>query len=118
MHEYLGGIVNSLDGYPQAIGGIEDHVHLLIGLKPTHCVWDFMRALKKGSSIWVHREIQQEKFAWQSGYSIFSVSANARERVKSYIGNQREHHRVKSFNEELMEMLEKAGVEYEPKYLA
>ena len=61
--------------------------------------------------------IGQKEFAWQDGYSIFSISATARSNVKSYITNQREHHRVKTFIEELTEMLEKAGVEYDPKYL-
>ena len=55
--------------------------------------------------------------AWQEGYAAFSVSAISREAVKHYIANQEEHHRVKSFREELVEMLNKAGVEYDPKYL-
>jgi REP element-mobilizing transposase RayT len=117
LHEYMGGIVLKLDGISQGIGGIEDHVHLLIGLKPTHRISDVMRELKKSSSQWIHQTIGQDKFAWQDGYSIFSVSATARDQVKKYIKNQREHHRVKSFREELIEMLEKAGVEYDPKYL-
>ena len=117
LHEYLGGIARTLGGFPQGIGGIEDHVHLLVGLKPTHCISDFMRELKKESSAWIHETIGQKKFAWQDGYAIFSISATARPNVKSYIANQREHHRVKSFIEELTEMLEKAGVEYDPKYL-
>jgi putative transposase len=117
LHEYLGGVVLGLDGFPQGIGGVEDHVHLLIGLKQTHRISDFVRELKKSSSQWVHEEIGQDKFAWQEGYSVFSLSADVRPRVKNYIANQREHHRVKTFREELIEMLEKAGLEYDPKYL-
>jgi REP element-mobilizing transposase RayT len=117
LHEYLGGVVRKLEGYPQGIGGIEDHVHLLVGLKPTHCISDFMRELKRSSSRWVHSEIGQGKFAWQDGYSVFSVSADARSRVKGYIAKQRNHHLVKSFRDEVIEMLNKAGVEYDPKYL-
>ena len=56
-------------------------------------------------------------FAWQEGYVAFTVSATAREVVKHYIADQEEHHRAKSFREELVEMLHKAGVEYDPKYL-
>ena len=56
-------------------------------------------------------------FAWQEGYAAFTVSATARDAVRNYIATQEEHHRVKSFREELMEMLRKAGVEYDPKYL-
>ncbi len=117
LHEYLGGIIKKLDGFPQGIGGVEDHVHLLIGLRPTHCISDVMRELKKSSSQWVHDEIGLKEFQWQEGYAVFSIGATTRPRVKAYIANQREHHRVKSFREELVEMLERAGVEYDPKYL-
>lgn len=92
-------------------------MHLLIGLRPTHCISDVMRELKKSSSQWVHDEIGLEKFQWQEGYAVFSIGATTRPKVKAYIANQREHHRVKSFREELVEMLERAGVEYDPKYL-
>ena len=99
------------------MGGIEDHVNLLIGLKTTHCIADFMRELKKSSSLWVHETIDLKDFAWQEGYGIFSVSATARDRVKAYIANQRAHHQKKGFREELIELLDRAGVEYDPKYL-
>ena len=117
LHEYLGGTVRGLGGFPEGIGGVADHVHLLVGLKATHCLADFMRELKKASSTWAHEEIGLQAFAWQEGYAAFTVSATAREGVKHYIANQEEHHRVKSFREELIEMLTKAGIEYDPKYL-
>ncbi len=117
MHEYLGGVVRGLDAVPQGIGGVEDHVHLLVGLKPTHRISDFVRELKKNSSKWIHTEIEQEKFGWQEGYSAFSVSANSRGGVQSYISNQEEHHRSKGFREELVEMLNLAKVEFDEKYL-
>jgi putative transposase len=117
LHDYLGGTVRGLGGFPEGIGGVADHAHLLVGLKATHCLSDFMRELKKTSSTWVHDEIGLRAFAWQEGYAAFTVSATAREAVRSYIANQKEHHRVKSFREELVEMLNKAGGEYDPKYL-
>ena len=117
MHEYLGGTVNGLGGVSQGVGGTADHVHLLIGLKSTHCLADFMRELKKAASIWVHDEIGFAKFAWQEGYGAFTVSPNARKGVATYIANQEKHHRTKSFHEELIEFLEQADVEYDPKYL-
>ena len=117
LHEYLGGTARGLKAFPQGIGGIEDHVHLLIGLKTTHRIADFMRELKKSSSEWVHETMGVKGFAWQQGYGIFSVSATARDRVKAYIANQRAHHQKKGFREELIELLERAGVEYDPKYL-
>ena len=117
LHDYLGGTVRGLGGFPEGIGGVADHVHLLVGLKATHCLSDFMRELKKASSTWVHEEIGMRAFAWQEGYAAFTVSATAREGVKHYIANQEEHHRAKSFREELVELLNKAGIEYDPKYL-
>ena len=78
LHDYLGGTVIGLGGFPQGIGGVADHVHLLVGLKATHCLADFMRELKKASSVWVHETIGQGDFAWQEGYSAFTVSPTAR----------------------------------------
>ena len=117
LHEYLGGTISGLGGFPQGIGGVADHVHLLIGLKSTHCLADVLRELKKASSVWVHEQIGFRPFAWQEGYAAFTVSATAREAVRKYIANQEEHHRVRSFREELIDMLYKAGIEYDPKYL-
>src|SRR5262245_8213566 len=108
LHEYLGGIVRGLGGIPQGVGGVSDHVHLLVGLKATHCLADFMRELKKASSLWVHDEIHEPQFGWQDGYAAFTVSATARNGVKGYIATQAEHHRVRSNQDELRELLVKA----------
>ena len=117
LHEYLGGTVKGLGAFPQGIGGIDDHVHLLIGFKATHRLSDFMQELKKSSSTWIHKEIESENFKWQEGYSAFSVSAPARQAVQRYIANQEEHHRKKSHLEEMIELLERAGIEFNPKFL-
>jgi len=117
LFEYLGGTVNGLAGQSQGVGGTADHVHLLVGLKATHRLSDFLRELKKASSIWVHQEIGVKGFGWQEGYGAFTVSPNARDHVRTYIAGQEEHHRARTFREELVELLERAGVEYEPKYL-
>jgi putative transposase len=116
MHAYLGGTVNGLDGHPQEIGGVADHVHLLVSLKPTACLSDFMRELKKASTVWI-KETHRPVFQWQEGYAAFTVSATATEAVRRYIANQEEHHRVKSFREELVEFLEKSGTAYDPRFL-
>ncbi len=117
LHEYLGGTVNGLKGVTQGVGGTADHVHLLVGLKTTHCVADFMRELKKASSAWVHETIGLKRFAWQEGYGAFTVSATARNQVKIYIANQEEHHRKKTFREEFEELLKRAGIDYDDKWL-
>jgi hypothetical protein len=89
----------------------------LVGLKATHCLTDVLRELKKAASIWVHDEIGLPSFAWQEGYAAFTVSATARTQVQSYIAHQEEHHRTKPFREELIKMLNDAGIEYDPQYL-
>lgn len=117
LHSYLAGTVKGLGGFPERVGGVEDHVHLLVGLKATHTLSDFMRELKKSSSTWVHNEIGELEFAWQQGYSAFTVGATSRKGVKIYITNQPEHHRQRSYREELICLLQKAGIEYNEAYL-
>ena len=117
LHEYLGGTISGLGGFPEGIGGVADHVHLLVGLKATHCLADVLRELKKASSAWIHEKIGFRPFVWQEGYAAFTVSATAREAVQKYIANQEEHHRTRSFREELIKLLGRARIEYDPKYL-
>jgi putative transposase len=117
LYEYLGGTIAGLGGVSERVGGTADHVHLLISLKATHCLADVMRELKKAASVWVHEELGLASFAWQEGYGAFTVSATSCDAVIRYIDNPDEHHRVKSFREEFIEMLEKAGIEFDPKYL-
>jgi REP element-mobilizing transposase RayT len=117
LHEYIGGTVRGLGGTPEVIGGVADHVHLLVALKSTHCLADVVRELKKASSAWVREEMGDRTFRWQEGYAAFTVSATARAAVGKYIANQEEHHRFKSFREEFVEFLEKAGIEYDQRCL-
>lgn len=117
LHKYLGGTVRGLDGVPTAVGGVEDHVHLLVGMKPIHCLANFVRELKKASSVWA-AENHEPKFSWQAGYSAFSISATHCAAVSRYIVTQEEHHRQTSFFDELKQLLEKNGVAYDPQYLA
>jgi putative transposase len=117
LHEYLGGTINGLGGASMGVGGFADHVHLLFGLKATHCLADVMRELKRSASVWVHEEIGNRRFVWQEGYAAFTVSAPACPSVRGYIDRQEAHHRQKSFREELVELLVLAGIEYEDRYL-
>jgi len=118
FHEYLGGTVHGLGGVPLIIGGVSDHVHLLVALKATHRFSDFVRELKKASSVWVHEEMKLAAFSWQEGYAAFTVSATARDDVRDYIAQQEEHHRGRTFCDELKAMLQKAGVQYDERYFA
>jgi putative transposase len=117
LHAYMGGAARQLDAVPEAIGGVADHVHLLLGLRATHCLSDVMRDIKRISSLWVHEKINDKEFQWQDGYGAFSVSATIVPKVKTYIARQEEHHRTKTFQEEYVEMLRLSGVEYDERYL-
>ncbi len=116
LHAYLGGIVKGMEGVPLAIGGVSDHVHLLVSLKSKHRLDYFLRDLKADSSTWVRNKIG-DSFKWQKGYGAFSVSPAGIEGVKKYVMNQALHHRKKSFQEEYIELLELSGIEYDEKYL-
>ena len=117
LHDYLGGTVNGFGGQSKCVGGTDDHVHLLVELRATHALADFIRELKKASSIWVHDELDQRDFAWQEGYAAFTVSASGVDEVRRYIENQEEHHRERTFGEELRLFLQKAGVKFDERYL-
>ena len=104
LHAYMGGIVKGINGVPLAVGGIEDHAHLLIGLRATHRLDYVLRDIKADSSSWVHTTVGQKKFEWQSSYLGLSVSPSQIEAGRNYIFNQEEHHRRKSFKEEYLEL--------------
>jgi len=117
LHAYLGGIAKGIDAVPLAIGGVEDHVHLLVGLRATHRLDYVQRDIKADSSGWVHKIVGQRKFAWQPGYLGLTVSPSQIERVKRYVLNQERHHKRKSFQEEYLELLKLSGIEYDEDHL-
>jgi len=117
LHEYLGGLIRNSEGVPEAIGGTADHVHMLVGLKATHVLSEFVQGVKQASSRWIHESVGVKNFAWQPGYAAFTVSVSNCPAVKEYIANQIEHHRTKSFQDEYVAFLQKHGVQYDEKYL-
>lgn len=117
LHEYLGGIIRTLGGIANAVGGTGDHVHLAVGLKATHRLSDVMRELKSESSRWIHEELKLRGFAWQEGYGAFTFGAPDLELVRKYVLTQEEHHRTKTFQQEYVEMLKRGLVEYDDAYL-
>ncbi len=117
LHAYLGGVVRNVDGVPEAVGGVADHAHLLLGLRATARLAEVVRDVKAVSSRWVHEQIGDRAFAWQEGYGAFTVGAAQRETVRGYIARQEEHHRQRTFQEEYLELLQRSGVEYDERYL-
>jgi REP element-mobilizing transposase RayT len=118
LHKYLAGTCSGLGADCEIVGGTADHVHLLVELRAMHRLSDFMRELKRTSSSWVHADISEPEFAWQEGYAAFSVSASGLDEVRRYVENQAEHHRERSFLEELRLMLQRSGVKFDERYLA
>ena len=117
VHEYLGGAIRTLHGVAHAVGGTADHIHIFAGLPPGESPAGVMRSIKSESSVWIKRELGIREFAWQEGYGAFTVSASLIKRVTNYVLNQEEHHRVKSFQEEYLEMLKNGLVEFDDRYL-
>ena len=116
--KYLGGIIRDLDGCLAEANGIEDHVHIAAALPPTRAIADILREIKAGSSAWIHRDFADMRdFAWQEGYSAFTVSQSGMPDVVDYIRRQKEHHAKRSFLEELELLLKRHGIEYDPRYL-
>ena len=115
---YLGGIVKDHKMQPIKIGGIEDHVHLLLGTPATLAPSKIVQMIKGGSSAWIHDTFpNMTGFAWQDGYGAFTVSKSSVPDVVNYIQNQREHHRTKTFQEEYLAMLQKHDIDYKECYL-
>jgi REP element-mobilizing transposase RayT len=98
-----------------AAGGTANHSHLLILLPATLCLADAVNTLKTSSSRFMSQ--QGTEFEWQKGYGAFAVSASHVERVKTYIRNQEEHHKKRTFEQEFLAMLKKAGIDYDPRYV-
>ena len=113
LYGYIGGILRNLEGKLLAGGGTCDHVHLLVSLSQKHALMDVVRTIKANSSRWFHQTIGRPGFRWQNGYGAFSVSKSGVEPVKQYIARQKIHHRVESYELELVRFFEKHGIPYD-----
>lgn len=118
LHAYMGGICNNLDSPSLAIGGIENHVHLLVSQSKNLALSELLKDLKKDSSKWIKTKGKQfADFQWQDGYGGFSIGESQVDDVKVYIRTQKERHKSFSLEEELEALAKRYGVAYDPKYL-
>jgi REP element-mobilizing transposase RayT len=118
LYPYIGGIVRAENGVLYDISGIEDHVHLYLRWRPDESVSNLMRTLKSHSSKWIHDTFPAlASFAWQEGYSVFSVSKSQEQAVKNYIAQQAEHHKKEDFKSELLRLLRAHGVELDERFV-
>lgn len=115
---FLGGIARQNNIRAIEIGGVADHVHMLVSLPSTLPIAKAMRLIKGGSSKWVHETFPEQRlFGWQVKYGAFSVSVSQLDKIVSYIRSQPEHHRKMNFQEEFLALLKKHRVEYDLRYL-
>ena len=118
LHKYICGIINGKAQRVYAIGGVEDHIHILVSLKPDMSISELVRDIKACSSKWVNeRGFAQEKFQWQGGFGAFSYQGDALENLIRYINNQEQHHLKTKFKDEYIELMQQYNIDYNEKYL-
>jgi len=118
VHEYIGGSIRGTKSIPLAIGGMPDHVHLLVGMGREVTIADLIKTVKTSSSRWIHDTFPElTAFSWQSGYGVFAVGKDRIEGVKGYIARQEKHHQKKTFQQEYLEFLEAHGIEWDERYV-
>ena len=118
LYKYINGILKNENGTLLNIGGVEDHLHLLVSLNPVHSLADVVKKIKANSSKWINEKRHLPgKFFWQKGYGAFSVSKSQTELINQYIQNQDLHHKKLSFKEEYIKLLKLHRIEYDEKYL-
>ncbi|WP_309607911.1 IS200/IS605 family transposase [Flavobacterium sp.] len=118
LYKYITGIVTNNGQKLLRINGVENHVHILLNIKPNIAVSDLMRDIKTNSSKWINdQKFCSHKFQWQEGFGAFTYSISQLDNVIKYIENQEEHHKKQGFREEYISFLKNFEVEYKDEYL-
>jgi REP element-mobilizing transposase RayT len=118
LYKYLAGTSRENGCALLDANGTVDHVHLLVSLGRESTLAGVVGKLKAASSRWIHDSFPDERrFAWQSGYGVFSVSESKLKTVKAYLARQEEHHRIRTFQEELRELYRKHRIEWDERYV-
>ena len=118
LYRYMTGTITNKQCKVMCIGGVEDHVHILVGMSPTVAPSSLMADVKRSSSLWINeRKFVKGHFYWQEGFGVFSYAKSQVPNVARYIENQEQHHRRKTFREEYLTMLQKFDVDYDERYI-
>lgn len=118
LFKYIVGIIKAKEQKPIIVNGVEDHIHIFVGLRPSIPISDLVRDIKNNSTNFINdRRLTSEKFSWQEGYGAFSYGHSQIQNVYEYILKQEEHHMKRDFKEEYRELMEKFGISFEEKYL-
>jgi len=118
LYKYITGIVQNHNHKMLQINGMPDHIHVLLGFRPTQSLSELMKYVKQDSTKWVNQnKFVNGRFSWQKGYGAFSHSRSQVPQVIKYIQKQREHHKKKSFRQEYLDFLEKFDVDYDERFI-
>jgi putative transposase len=118
LYKYICGTVSAKTQKVYAIGGVADHIHILISIKPNIDVSSLVGEIKANSTKWINtRKFTQQRFSWQEGFGAFSYSHSHLDRVIAYVNNQEEHHKKQTFKDEYVGLLKKFEMRYEEEYL-
>lgn len=118
LYSYIGTVITNKGCTPIQIGGMPDHIHILMGLNPSCTVSDLVKDIKLSSSAWIKdNHLIPCRFYWQEGYGCFSVSASVVQATKAYIANQPQHHLKKGLLDEYMEFLTRYDIDFDSKYI-
>jgi REP element-mobilizing transposase RayT len=118
IFKYISGTITNLKNKSIIVNGVEDHIHIFLGLHHTLSISDLVSTIKKSSASFINdKKWFYGKFSWQDGYGAFTYSRSQVEDVFRYIKNQQEHHKKSTFKQEYVKLLEKFGIEYDEKYL-
>ncbi|KAB2878086.1 IS200/IS605 family transposase [bacterium] len=118
LYKYITGIVQNKQQKMLTINGMPDHIHFLIGMKPSCCLSDLIREIKKSTNKFIKEKgFTKLEFNWQEGFGAFSCSHSQLNTVIKYILNQKTHHKKRTFKEEYVELLTKFDIAYDEKYL-
>ena len=116
---YKAGVLRNKNCVVYKVGGHVDHLHVLTSLHPSLALAGLVKDVKLAASGWIKTDKVFPQFSgWQDGYGAFTCSWKDKDRIVNYIENQQEHHRRKTFREEYIEMLQKAGIEFDERFLA
>ncbi len=118
LYKYISGIISNKGQKMLAVNGMPDHIHLLIGMKPTCCLSDLVREIKKMSVDFIkEKQFTQSKFQWQNGFGAFSYSHSSLSNVIAYINNQKAHHQRQTFKKEYIGFLQKFEIAFKEEYV-
>lgn len=118
LYKYITGIVSNKNQKLMIVNGIPNHIHLLIGTKPTCILSDLVRDIKANSSKWINeKKFIAQRFEWQKGFGAFTVSQSQIPKIVNYIKKQEEHHQIRTFREEYVEFLNAYKIDFKPEYI-